>query len=564
MMFSDSDSDSDNDRSSAGEASHQAASTFGGGAHSIAALSAVLTDAEVERAMEDHADGAASSVFSSSKESVAADGYATAPAMTPPSQPTPPPAASPSPATISAEAAPRAEETAVVSAPSAPDGTGPITADSSAVAGAAAQAVRGKSSGVEPSAASWASAQARSSTPPSQALTKAAPAAAALPSKTTAGGVGAGRGRPSTLGRPGMAPAKVTMPIAGGRAAWNKFLAGTAPGESASDDPGPSTATAEASADGSGGQRADTGASAEGGKGGGGEGPEESDSADEQAEILATRGPRGFKNAADSQEGPNKGPAGAFSGNAMWRLSAGAASAASRARSGVAANGHGGYSNPLAAMRAGGGGGSTAVASGSAADGALGGGGVANPLAGLRGAASMGGAGMANPLARGRGRGAKPGGAGGIANPMLRGGGTGGAPNPLARGSTASGGVLAPGPSVSVAATKSAMPSGGVTVSSSPSLAASTEDVVKAAAAAVVADGVASTSVGEKLPFAVGGALDADGPAEFRAIGSNGSWQKGGIPLPPRRSTRVEPQVEADPGQAKVGGLVVSVFYSLV
>lgn len=479
-----------------------------------AAAAAALDDTQVEKAMEDSADGAASSVAfaSNARINAAAGASATAAAAAP----APPPPASSS-ATTSAEAAPHAEATTVVSATSAvagADGTGPVSADSPAVTGA--QATREKILVVEPSAAPRVSVQALSSTP----------------AAATAGGVGSGRGRPSTLGRPGMAPAKVSMPIVGGRAAWNKFLASTAPGESAPDGPGASTA--EASADSGGGQRTDT---AEGGVG---RGPEESDStaaaAEEQAGVLAARGPRGFKSAADSQEGPNKGPAGAFSGNAMWRLSAGATSAANRARSGVAANGHGGYSNPLAAMRAGGNG----AASGDGADGgASGGGGVANPLAGLRGAASMGGAGTANPLARGRG--ARPGGAGGVANPLARG-----------STSTASGGVLRSGPSVSAGAAEPAMPSGGVT---------NAEDVNVAEAAAMGAEGVASTSTstGGNKRSALGGALDVDRPTEFRAIGSNGSWPKSEIPMPPRRSKRAEPQVDADPGQAKVGGLVVSV-----
>lgn len=542
LLFS--DSDSDNDRSSSGEASQQraaAASTFGT-AESIAALSAVSKVFRQGRDTDDAAAGAAASsvVFNPGRKADDAGASATAAVVEAATPPPPPPPASSSSATVSAEAAPRAE----APAPSAPrtglDSTGRLAVDGPAVTGtAAAQAARGKNSIVEPSAAPRVSVQALSSTSTSHASTKAGRPAAGLSATATAVGVGGARGRPSGLGRPGMAPAKVSMPIVGGRAAWNKFLASTAPGgESAPDAPGASTT--DASADG-GGQGTDADASAEG-SGGFEEGDSTADPVEEQDEFLAARGPRGFKSAADSQEGPNKGPAGAFSGNAMWRLAAGASSAANRTKSGVAANGHGGYSNPLAAMRAGGNG----AAAGGGADETAMGGGVANPLAGLRGAASMGGTGTANPLARARGRGARPGGAGGTANP-------------LARPPTVSGGLLSPGPSGSAAAKEPAMPSGGVTASA----AANAEDEGRAAAAAG-AEGVASTSTpeGGTKRAAIDGAIDLDRPTEFRAIGNHGSWQKGGrIPIPPRRPTRAEPQVEADPGQAKVGGLVVSIAF---
>ena len=536
QVFTDSDSDSENDeRSSAGDAStsasasasQQSSSTFGT-ADPIAALSAV------------------SKVFHSGRKADAAGASATAAAatMATPSPPLPPASSSSSAAVVSpAEADPGAK----------------LSAPSPAAAAAAPARLDAKNSvvDVEPSSAPRVSVQALPSTSTmSQASTKAGPAAG-FSATATAGGLGGGvRGRPSTLGRPGMAPAKVTMPIAGGRAAWNKFLASTATGESAPGAAG-GASTAEASAggggggsgSGSGGQRTDAGASTEGGS-------EDGDSTaadfvEEQDEILARRGPRGFNSAADSQQGPNKGPAGAFSGNAMWRLAAGASSAANRARSGVAANGHGGYSNPLAAMRAGGGNGTAAAGAAGGTDGALGvGGSVANPLAGLRGAASIGGAGAANPLVRGRG--ARPGGAaGGIANPMLRAGGTGGTANPLARGSAASGGVMSSVPSASGPATKAAMPSGGVTASAASSAEGEGEATTVAA--------WEITSAGGTDRAVMEGAIDLDRPTEFRAIGNNGSWHKGGIPVPPRRSRRAEPQVEADPGQAKVGGLVVSV-----
>eukprot|EP00752_Nemacystus_decipiens_P003234 g2992.t1 len=502
LLFSDSDSsDSDDDgRSSSTGGASQQASSASGSKESIAALSAV------------------SRVFNSRRK---ADAAATTTAAPPPPAAA---AASPSSATSvpSAETAPHTEVPAPKPALARPDG---------------------KSLVVEPSSAPRVSVQALPSTSTIlRGSTKAGPAAGL----SATGGLGGARGRPSALGRPGMAPAKVSMPIVGGRAAWNKFLASTAPEEAASDAAGgaatataTATAMVDASTDGSGVQRTDTGG----------------DAVEEQDELLATRGPRGFKSAADSQEGPNKGPAGAFSGNAMWRLAAGTSSAANRARSGVAANGHGGYSNPLAAMRTGGIGAAAAAAAGggSGTDGALGGGGsVANPLAGLRGAASMGGAGTANPLVRGRG--ARPGGAGGIANPMLRAGGAGGTANPLASASAASGGVLSSGPSATGPATKAAMPSGGVTAAA----AASAEDVGKMVTAAGARGVASTTSAGGTKRAAVEGAIDLDRPTEFRAIGNNGSWHKGGIPVPPRRPRRAEPQVEADPGQAKVGGLVMA------
>ena len=520
LLFSDSDSDSDNDGSSTGEVSRQAASSSFGDAESIAALSAVSKVFREGRDVNPTDDAAASSSSSPAVFHASRNTPATASKTMPP--PPPPPA-------------------------EVPDTAGAGVVDGSAATGAATQAVHGKSTVVEPSAAPRVSVQGLSSTSTSHTTAKAGPAAG-LSATASAGGLGGARGRPSALGRPGMAPAKVSMPIVGGRAAWNKFLASTAPGESGSDVPGASTANASAD---SGGQGTGDGASAEGGSE---DGDLTADAAavEEQDEVLAARGPRGFKSAAESQEGPNKGPAGAFSGNAMWRLAAGASSAANRTRSGVAANGHGGYANPLAAMRAGGTGASGA-GSGGGADGAAGGGAVANPLAGLRGAASMGGAGRANPLARGRG--ARPGGAGGVANPMLRGGVAGGTANPLARASTVSGGMLSsvpPGPGADEAP---AMPSGGVTASA----ATNAEDEGDGEVAAVGAEGEASASEGGTKRAAIDGAIDLDRPTEFRAIGSNGSWQTGGrIPIPPRRPARAQPEVEADPGQAKVGGLVVS------
>lgn len=429
LLFSDSDSDDNESSSEEGPGASRKASPTLGGAQSIAAPTAVskaslndtakesaLGNAQVEAAMENAADSAAPSAGVASSEVSRADEE----------EQTPSPPARNSAVAAAADSKTLPADTAVSARPSAatPAGAPTVKAATAPVAAENDGAI------IERSAAPWVSAQ----HPPSMATL--AGSRTSLPAKTAAAGVGGVRRRPLTLGRPGMPPAKVTMPIAGGRAAWNKFLATT-------NEPEASTAAPSSLA--VDGQDDKAGESAEGGDGegdGDGELGEDTAAAAATAEKLAARGPRGFKNAADAQEGPNKGPAGAFSGNAMWRLAAGASSPGNRARSGVAANGHGGYSNPLAAMRAGGGTGATS--GGGGAGGILGGDAMVNPLAGLRGAASMGGAGTANPLARGRG--ARPGGGGGIGNPMLRCaggvGGIGGNSNPLARGGLNAGGGM--------------------------------------------------------------------------------------------------------------------------
>ncbi|CAM9374488.1 unnamed protein product, partial [Choristocarpus tenellus] len=109
-----------------------------------------------------------------------------------------------------------------------------------------------------------------------------------------------------------------------------------------------------------------------------------------QATVL-----KGFKEPVEAS-GPNKGPAGAFSGNAMWRLAGGASGASMHARAGVAANGHGGYVNPLAAQRHSVGGVGGFVNPLASTRGGGGGGGFVNPLS------SKGGGGYVNPLALGR------------------------------------------------------------------------------------------------------------------------------------------------------------------
>lgn len=263
----------------------------------------------------------------------------------------------------------------------------------------------------------------------SAALLAAAAAAAAARKSGTA--------RPrSMLGRPGRAPLKVTMPIVGGRAAWNKFLA-TADAEE-TDTAGtigkssPSTVDATTK-NGSCGKQSDnaTGLTATsdvedsldsaGAKRVSEEGiVADGVASDVGVSAVERRGPpRGFK-APVAEEGPNKGPAGAFSGNSMWRLAGGASSTSSAAKNSLAANGHGGYSNPLAAMRANGGVAAAGSASGGACSGPVGN--VANPLAGLRGVGGTAGLARANPLARGS-----------VVNPLTR-GGAGRSMNPLARG----------------------------------------------------------------------------------------------------------------------------------
>eukprot|EP00904_Undaria_pinnatifida_P006985 jgi/Undpi1/3416/HiC_scaffold_16.g06789.m1 len=331
------------------------------------------------------------------------------------------------------------------------------------------------------------------------------------------------------------------------------------------------------------------------------------------------KGPRGFKNPV-GLEGANKGPAGAFSGNSMWRLAGGASAAAGRAKSGVAANGHGGYSNPLAAMRAGG--------SGQGHDPAAArGGAVANPLAGFRGGVGMGGAGVVNPLARGRS--ARPA-AGGMTNPMLglggaglRGGGGGRTANPLARGLNGAGGgggggLLSPTSGVANAFKAQLSPprsprvigdrggddgdedasrprptslplyspplqrpasSSPVASSAPPSPAAERAGWGVAAAAAVEAkravDDAASGAAGgggdvdvveaESRAAGAGDELRGGGvPRGFGRIpgGTNGTRPKSGLPRPPRRQARALQQigndVDRDPGQAMVSGVVMA------
>ncbi|CAM9676489.1 unnamed protein product, partial [Ectocarpus sp. 4 AP-2014] len=396
-----------------------------------------------------------------------------------------------------------------------------------------------------------------------------------------AGGGGGGRPRSAALGRPGMPSAKVTMPIAGGRAAWNKFLATTAQG-------GPEESAAAADGDGErekkeGGEALSAEGEAGVGASGSMAGNAVAAGSGNHAATLAAKGPRGFTNPAQSQEGPNKGPAGAFSGNSMWRLAGGTAAGAGRARSGVAANGHGGYSNPLAAMRAGGSGGGAETSSGGG-----GGGGVVNPLSGLRGAASMGGAGVSNPLARGRGPIAGGRRVGGMANPMLRGGGgdvgglargTGGGVPPFSSSGGTTGrtapppppprdneGSLSPGPATMPPLSSSPTEMGGApaipaAMSWGPS--PSSADTTTAAAGndGHATEAAASTGGGEGNAAMRRGGGSERPPTEFRAISSNGSWPTDGALVPPRRraaAREAQPHsvTERGPGQEKVGGLV--------
>lgn len=407
------------------------------------------------------------------------------------------------------------------------------------------------------------------------------------PTSTISGG---GRGSSgartrSMLGRPGAAGVKVAMPIAGGRAAWNKFLATAAPDAvDETDDAAASTICASLAGENTG--RAGSSTDGDGGCA-------ERHATAEPDAALAARGPRGFKNPI-GLEGPNKGPAAAFSGNSMWRLTATTSAAAGRARAGVAANGHGGYSNPLAAMRGGGGGSGLAAA-------AVAGGGTANPLAGLRGAAGMGGAGVANPLARGNG--ARPG--GGMENPMLdrRGGPGKGAADPRVGGRLngraratkignpgsplTNGMTLLPPPppaplrgsrgaAVEVAsrdgvsdllASGRALPERPV-ISTSPSSSSSSSS---------------SSSLGEAPPPPVvaqegdaGGAESNGGASRLAGLGlgftviGNGGLITGLIPPPSGRRARALQQMERtndanrDPGQARVASVVVSSCVSVL
>ncbi|CAM9118865.1 unnamed protein product [Scytosiphon promiscuus] len=173
---------------------------------------------------------------------------------------------------------------------------------------------------------------------------------------------------------------------------------------------------------------------------------------------------------------------------------------------------------------------------------------------------------------------------------MLRGGGVGGgsASNPLARGPAGGSAVLpsSSGPSVTAsrAAISSAQPKSGEgsggkgtpvsTSSLSSSTAGSTSSpnpdggVQKSTAASPVSAGVCppagheagAVDPSENKGAAAGGPLEEDMPVEFRAIGSNGSWQRSKMVIPPRRPAS-EPRhtnADRDPGQAKVGGLVMA------
>lgn len=232
----------------------------------------------------------------------------------------------------------------------------------------------------------------------------------------------------SVLGAVGRSPAminpKMPLPIVGGRAAWSKFLSGAANASQESGGDGGVGDKEEARHTGA--SRGDSSSEGDGEDSGDGSKvtTAAADAAGGKAEVGTTLGfrgpPRGFREPV-GLDGPNKGPAGAFAGNRMWRLAGGAGAAASRARVGLAANGHGGYSNPLAAMRVNVGAnasngspglrrhseGSGPVSSESA---------VMNPLLSSRGAAPGS---IANPLSGYRvGRASVPGSMG-VTNPLL-------------------------------------------------------------------------------------------------------------------------------------------------
>lgn len=396
---------------------------------------------------------------------------------------------------------------------------------------------------------------------------------------------GKGRRARSSLGRLGaVGGAKVTIPIAGGRAAWTKFLATAAAapeGADCNDD----AATSAFCDDGEGHGDAAAAPALTGGDGADLVGSKDGSSAvvGEAASPSEARGMRGFDKPV-SHDGPSKGPAGAFTGNAMWRLAGGgrgggAGAYASRARSGVAANGHGGYSNPLAAMRAAPDRTTTSAPEprNTAEEGR---GIVANPISGLRGAASIGGAGVANPLARGRGRGPRPGGGEG-----RTGNANTNATNRLARASNggANFGALTATPAATATAAD-ALPQTSVGCSDGGNGAAILPGSMAPvgaplpAAAAVGPAGVGAFAA-ESTKRAATGATAARGglgttTVEFRAIGnyvgSRGtSSRNGGLPLPPRRQARARHQMEwghdagRDPGQARVASVVVRILLVL-
>lgn len=444
-----------------------------------------------------------------------------------------------------------------------------------------------------------------------------------------------GLARPrSMLGRPGRAPVKVNMPIVGGRAAWNKFLASEKAEETdaagaavnSSSSAADATTTNGGSCKQDGNATASTAASDVGDSlaGAGTERVSEEGvvangvAGDECVSAVERRGPpRGFK-APVTAEGPNKGPAGAFSGNSMWRLAGGSSSASSAAKNSLAANGHGGYSNPLAAMRANGGAAAEGSASGGAGSGAAEN--VANPLAGLRGVGGTAGMVRANPLARGSV--ANPltrGGAGGTLNPLARGGRSGGprAGSERAVGGSAAGGGAGGGSAYNVnplrrGNTTVGLPPAGGSTAPTPTIPRATTDIEGARAmnGGVARDGVvgadgggaaladgntarssatpAQNGAGEGVgspdglsargagaqratDFNVVADVDVDvidgvnlnGGAQhsgFRLIGARGGGvdrRNDGI-VPSRRSEKMH-DADRDPGQAQVASLVVSV-----
>lgn len=580
MVFSDSDSEMDNDGSTI---TPNESPTSGGDVQPMAALSAVSTvfarqrsgDKKGETAVLGNKQADSSSDAVSVEVSLGSSTKANGPAS-PTSKPEEVSSSYQGAATTASKEgrqglpsyqdalAAGAAALAAGAAAEAEADAGPEAKDKRSTAGAAAPAEGEGRGAVEPSPAPRNYSRFASSTLPSTTAVLAG-----------GGGSGVGRPRSTALGRPGMQSAKVAMPIAGGRAAWSKFLATTTQGES--EEP------AAAAADGGDGEREKEGgdaSSADGDKGVGASGSKAGNvvaaASGNHAATLAAKGPRGFTSPAQSQEGPNKGPAGAFSGNSMWRLAGGTSAAATR--SGVAANGHGGYSNPLAAMRAAGNGGGAETSSG----GGAGGGGVVNPLAGLRGATGMGGAGVSNPLARGRGPragGSRAG--GGMANPMLRNGG--GDMGGLARGAGGVGttsrtlppppprgdeGSLSPGPATMPPLSSSPSGVGGApAIPATRSWGPSLSSINTTAAAAAGDDGdateaAASTGGGGGNAAMRRGRGSERPPTEFRAIGSNGSWPRDGALVPPmRRAARGAQrpsETEPDPGQEKVGGLVVS------
>ncbi|CAN0123375.1 unnamed protein product, partial [Ectocarpus sp. 8 AP-2014] len=328
IVFSDSDSEVDNDGSTReSNESPNESPTSGGDVQPMAALSAVSTVFARQRSDDKKGETAvlgnkqADSSVSSSSSSVS--GAVSAEVLDSDSK-----ADDPAASMSRSEEAGSGDERGKATTASKEDRQGLPSYQDALAAGAAAAAAVHRPAGpdtgpeaVDDGAAAPAEGEGRGTVEPSPApqnylrtlSSSTSPSTMAVLAGGSGGGGGGGGGRPrsSALGRPGMPSAKVTMPIAGGRAAWNKFLATTAQGESEE---------SAAAADGDGEREEKEGVEASSGEGDAGVGASGSKAGNavaaasgNHAATLAAKGPRGFTNPAQSQEGPNKGPAGAFS-----------------------------------------------------------------------------------------------------------------------------------------------------------------------------------------------------------------------------------------------------------